>query len=40
MTIMEFYVITVTFNYDSNWDMKSVSIPFEQSVDRTVNNSL
>jgi CubicO group peptidase (beta-lactamase class C family) len=32
MTIMEFYVIPVTFNYDSNGSIKSVSIPFEQSV--------
>jgi CubicO group peptidase (beta-lactamase class C family) len=32
MTIMEFYVIPVTFNYDSNGSTKSVSIPFEQSV--------
>ncbi|MVX66751.1 serine hydrolase [Clostridium chromiireducens] len=32
MTMMEYYLITVTFNYDSNGNIKSVSIPFEQTV--------
>jgi CubicO group peptidase (beta-lactamase class C family) len=36
MTIMEFHVIPVTFNYDSNGSIKSVSIPFEQSVKEIV----
>lgn len=36
ITMMEFYVITVTFNYDNNGDIKSVSIPFEQSVKEIV----
>ncbi|MDR3597052.1 serine hydrolase [Clostridium sp.] len=32
MTFMEFHVIPVTFNYDGNGTITSVSIPFEQSV--------
>ena len=32
MTMMEYYLITLTFNYDSNGNIKSVSIPFEQTV--------
>lgn len=32
MTFMEFYEIPVTFNYDSNGTIISVSIPFEESV--------
>lgn len=36
MTMMEYYVIDVTFDYDSNGHIKSVSIPFEQSVKEIV----
>jgi len=36
MTMMEYYVIDVTFDYDSNGNIKSVSIPFEQSVKEIV----
>ncbi|MFW2490411.1 serine hydrolase [Clostridium chromiireducens] len=32
MTMMKYYLITLTFNYDSNGNIKSVSIPFEQTV--------
>lgn len=32
MTIMDYYLIHVTFNYDVNGNIKGVSIPFEQSV--------
>lgn len=32
MTIMEYYLVDVTFNYDSNGNIKSVSIPFEETV--------
>jgi len=36
MTMMEYYVITVTFGYDNNGDIKGISIPFEQSVKEIV----
>lgn len=32
MTFMDFFVIPITFNYDSNGTIISVSVPFEQSV--------
>lgn len=32
MTFMDFFVIPVTFNYDDNGTIISVSVPFEQSV--------
>ncbi|NRX26019.1 hypothetical protein DFM89_001611 [Clostridium beijerinckii] len=32
MTIMEYYLVDVTFNYDSTGNIKSASIPFEETV--------
>lgn len=32
ITVMQFYTITVTFDYDNTGDINRISVPFEQSV--------